>query len=84
MTMDQQYVIPTPQSLDQLAPGCFVKVARGSSSFWVEIDDTDGYAFGGRVHPNYDAEGCPFAEECYVNFNRNEITHLGCDRYCYC
>ena len=82
--MDQEYVIPTPQSLDQLGPGCFVKVERANGSFWVEIDNTDGYAFAGWVHPNYDAEHCPFKEQRHVSFSRYEITRLGCDRYCYC
>jgi len=82
--MELEYVVPTPQSLDQLGPGCFVKVERGNKSFWVEIDDTDGYKFAGWVHPNYDAEDCPYVEMCHVSFNRNEISRLGCDHYCYC
>lgn len=82
--MDREYVIATPQSLDHLGPGCFVKVEQNSKSFWVEIDDTDGCTFAGWVHPNYDAEDCPYRDACHVCFSRNEITHLGCDRYCYC
>jgi len=82
--MDQEYVIPTPQALDHLGPGCFVKVEQSDGSFWVELDDTDGDMMGGWVHPNFDAHECPYTHECHVYFKRGEITHLGCDRYCYC
>lgn len=82
--MDQEFVIPTEKLLDNLGPGCFVQVDQGKGAFWVEIDDTDGYLFGGRVHPGLGGVECPFHAECQVLFSRNEICRLGCDRYCFC
>lgn len=82
--MDQDFVIPTDRLLDNLGPGCFVKVDQNNGSFWVEVDDTDGYLFGGCVHPNLSGVECPYHQERRVFFNRDEITRLGCDRYCFC
>lgn len=82
--MEQGFVVPTENLLDNLGPGCFVQVDQGNGAFWVEIDDTDGHIFGGRVHPNLGGEECPFVTECQVLFNRDEICRLGCDRYCFC
>ena len=80
----QEFVIPTDNLLDNLGPGCFVQVDQGNGAFWVEIKNTDGYFFGGRVHPNLGDVECPFYKECDVSFNREEIALLGCDRYCFC
>ncbi|WP_455208442.1 hypothetical protein [Kaarinaea lacus] len=82
--LHQEFVVPTDNLLDNLGPGCFVQVDQGNGAFWVEINDTDGYIFGGRVHPQLSGPDCPFHKECDVNFNREEISLLGCDRYCFC
>jgi hypothetical protein len=80
----QDFVIPTDNLLDNLGPGCFVQVDQGNGAFWVEINDTDGDFFGGRVHPQLSGPDCPFHKECDVNFSRDDISLLGCDRYCFC
>lgn len=80
----QDFVIPTDNLLNNLGPGCFVQVDQGNGAFWVEINDTDGDVFGGRVHPQLSGPDCPFYKECDVNFSRDEISLLGCDRYCFC
>jgi len=82
--MNHEFVIPTENLLDNLGPGCFVQVDQGNGSFWVEIEDTDGFIFGGRVHPNLGGVECPYHEERQVHFNRDEIALLGCDKYCFC
>ena len=80
----EEFVIPTDNLLDNLGPGCFVRVDQGNGPFWVEIEDTDGYIFGGRVHPNLGGIECPYHAECEVHFKREEISRLGCDNYCFC
>ena len=80
----QEFVIPTDNLLDNLGPGCFVQVDQGNGPFWVEINDTDGYIFGGRVHPKLGGVECPFYKETDVTFSRDEIALLGCDNYCFC
>lgn len=80
----QQFVKPTENLLDNLGPGCFVRVNQGNGPFWVEIKDGDGYMFGGKVHPQFGGADCPYHSEVNVLFNREEISDLGCDRYCFC
>jgi hypothetical protein len=82
--MDQEFKKPNEDLLDNLGPGCFVKVDQGNGPFWVEVDDIDGYIFGGKVHPKLSGIECPYHKEVNVLFNRSEISRLGCDRYCFC
>ena len=82
--MNQEYVAPTEYLLDNLGPGCFVEINQGKGPFWVEINDTDGFIFGGKVHPRFSGIECPYHQEVDVLFNRSEISHLGCDRFCFC
>jgi len=80
----EEFVKPNERLLDNLGPGCFVKVDQGNGSCWVEIKDTDGYMFGGIVHPRLSGVECPYHKEGNILFNRDEISLLGCDKYCFC
>ena len=84
--LDDEFVTPTENLLDNLGPGCFVLIDQGKdSTFWVEIDDTDGYIFSGRVHSQLSGGiACPYLDQSRVMFKRDEIYRLGCDRYCFC
>jgi len=41
----------TEEDLGHLAPGCFVQVGLGETSYWVEIGLIEGAAISGMMHP---------------------------------
>lgn len=82
--MYSEYVIPTERLLDNLGPGCFVEVEEGDNAVWVEINDTNGEVYWGKVHANLCESACPYDDQETVVFVRDQISHLGCDRYCFC
>ena len=76
----------TEEELSHVAPGCFVRVGSGETSYWVEIGQIEGGTISGMVHPELSTSLCVIDHDsCEVaRFNRNQITALGCDRYCWC
>lgn len=76
----------TEEDLGHLAPGCFVQVGLGDASYWVEIGRIEGDTISGMVHPELSTSLCLIDHDsCEVaRFNRDQITALGCDRYCWC
>lgn len=83
---DEGFVQPTPEKLAGLGRGCFVKVREADGCFWVEITEGGSGRFNGIVHHELKSPCCkprpgmgPAAE-----IRSEEITALGCDRYCFC
>lgn len=76
----------TDEDLAHLVPGCFVQVGSGEEAYWVEIGQIDGAMISGMVHPELSSFLCLVDHDsCEIaRFNRNQITALGCDRYCWC
>ena len=76
----------TEDDLAHLAPGCFVQVGCGDSAYWVEIGQIDGVMYSGMVHPELSSFLCLVDHDsCEIaRFTRNQITALGCGRYCWC
>jgi len=76
----------TEEDLSHLAPGCFVQVGLGEASYWVEIGRIEGVTISGIVHPELTSSLCLIDHgSCEVaRFSRDQITALGCDRYCWC
>ena len=76
----------TEQDLGHLAPGCFVQVGLGEASYWVEIGRIEGATISGMVHPELSTSLCLIDHgSCEVaRFSSDQITALGCDRYCWC
>lgn len=76
----------TEDDLSHLAPGCFVQVGLGETSYWVEIGLVEGATISGMVHPELSSSLCLIDHDsCEVaRFSRDQITALGCDRYCWC
>lgn len=76
----------TEEDLGHLAPGCFVQVGMGESSYWVEIGMIEGVSISGIVHPELSSSLCliEHGSSEIVRFSRDQITALGCDRYCWC
>jgi hypothetical protein len=74
------------EELGHLAPGCFVQVGFGDSSYWVEVGQIEGGTISGIVHPELSSTLCVINHDsCEIaRFSREQITALGCDRYCWC
>jgi len=80
------FVAITDANLARLAKGCFVRVGMGEDACWVEIHYIDGDRLIGAVHPELSVVPGPVHDEyCAIASIRHEqITALGCDRYCFC
>jgi hypothetical protein len=76
----------TEEDLSHLAPGCFVQVGLGEASYWVEIGQIEDATISGIVHPELSSSLCLIDHDsCEVaHFSCDQITALGCDRYCWC
>jgi hypothetical protein len=76
----------TEEDLGHLAPGCFVQVGLGDAAYWVEIGLIEGGTISGMVHPELSGVLCLIDHDsCEIaRFSRDQITALGCDRYCWC
>jgi hypothetical protein len=84
--INQGFPAITEEDLGHLAPGCFVQVGLGEDSYWVEIGMIEGDTISGMVHPELSGSLCLIDHDsCEVaRFSRDQITALGCDRYCWC
>jgi len=76
----------TGEDLGHLVPGCFVQVGLGDASYWVESGLSEGNTISGMVHPELSGTLCIIDHDsCEIaRFSRDQITALGCDRYCWC
>jgi len=76
----------TEEELSHLAPGCFVQVGFGDTSYWVEIGQIEGATISGMLHPELSSSLCLIDHNsCEIaRFSRDQITALGCNRYCWC
>ncbi len=83
---NKEFSVVTGEDLDHLVPGCFVQVGSGATSYWVEIGQIDGTTISGIVHPELSGTLCVINHDsCEIaRFSRDQITALGCDRYCWC
>ena len=83
---NQGFPAVTEEDLGHLAPGCFVQVGLGEASYWAEIGQIEGVTISGMVHPELSSFLCLIGHDsCEVaRFSRDQITALGCDRYCWC
>ena len=91
------YQQPTAERLAGLGEGCFVQIHRNGQSEWIEISRTEDDVLIGIVQPalstplpmavgadtnNTGNQPPAVAEE--LRFRKEQITALGCDRYCFC
>ena len=92
---DDNFEQPTAERLAGLGPGCFVQIQRNGRCDWIEITRTEGDEFVGTMHPmlstplpantsenSTSADGQTINKE--VRLRKEQITALGCDRYCVC
>ena len=82
------FEVPTNDKLDNLGPGCFVqKTDECGSCCWVElVSSSDNGSYEAIAHPalTRGAVNEGIIEGDKVTVLRNQITALGCDRYCFC
>jgi hypothetical protein len=63
-----------------------VQFGCGETSCWVEISRIEGDTISGRLHHELSNAACLVQHEYgeVASFGRDQITSLGCDRYCWC
>jgi len=86
--MCEEFVVPTTDLIANLGPGCYVQILDNNDLFWVEIETVCDSEYKGRVHPKLNTGlntgYCPFGDDNLVLFCKEQITLLGCDRFCFC
>lgn len=88
---------PTAELLAGLGAGCFVQIQRNTQhnieTGWVEITRTEGDELIGILHPELSSASVTSSTSTEeqtqttkneIRLRREEITALGCDRYCFC
>lgn len=81
------YVVPDSENIQNLAPGCFVRIKKQSENIWVEITEGEGGRFRGIAHPELTGTAAAeslSAEDRTVVLEARQINALGCERFCYC
>jgi len=80
------FVAPTEELLNNLGPGCFIRVRDGENCFWAEISSVEGGEYTGIIHRELATPKCQAksATADTETFSREQIVALGCDRYCCC
>ena len=83
--LEDGFVEPTEEKLNNLGPGCFVQVENHGSCCWVEIMAVSNTGYEAKAYPALsdgpNTEQLPCSD---MLIQRNQITALGCDRYCFC
>ena len=83
--VEDGFMAATDDNLAHLSEGCFVRVGTGESAYWVELQHIDGERLRGTLHPELSvAPGVPRDASDVVSIRREQITALGCNRYCSC
>ena len=81
------YMLPTEEKLNEIGPGCFVQFKDLSSLYcWLEVISLDNTGFNCIARPALtpSASNQDISEGDRIFVNRDQITALGCERYCYC
>jgi hypothetical protein len=83
---DRNFAAPTEPLLNNIGPGCFIKVRDGKNCFWAEISSVNEGVFTGVVRSALATPKCqPKPSNTGIEiFAREQIVALGCDRYCWC
>jgi hypothetical protein len=77
------FVEPTIEKLDNLGPGCFVHVNDNGVCCWAELKSAEcDKGYRAVLHPALSGDQRQAGTEVVVR--REQITALGCDRYCVC
>jgi hypothetical protein len=84
--MNEIFPVPTQEQLENLGAGCFVRILNHADCYWVEIDGEEGGLLTGVIHPELASSDCECSHEANerVQFSRDQVKYVGCDRYCFC
>ncbi|MDH5328091.1 MAG: hypothetical protein OEZ68_19410 [Gammaproteobacteria bacterium] len=84
--MNERFPKPTELQLENLGSGCFVQINDAQTCYWVEIDGEDEGKLTGMTHPELGDEQCRACESkpSRVQFSRDQVKYVGCDRFCFC
>lgn len=76
----------TPDKLDSIGVGCFVRVRQDGGCYWAEITGIRENGYTGTIHRELASDACkpPARVGDEVSFRREEINLVGCDNYCWC
>lgn len=75
----------TPEEMDHVGPGCFVKVGDGQVTFWAQVKTINGDQLGGSVLEIVERNALSnIAAGSHVRFKHQHIVELGCDYLCFC
>lgn len=86
-SVDDGFVKPTEVLLDDVGSGCFVqKLERDGSRYWVEITSVGVTGYEGIAHPALinDSDASVVTEGNLCTVERDQITALGCGKFCFC
>ena len=87
ISVDDGFVKPTQILLANLGPGCFVqKTESCGDSYWVEITSIGDSEYKCIAHPSLimNAGEGVVSEGDLGTVRPEQITALGCDRFCFC
>jgi hypothetical protein len=85
--VDYGFVEPTQMLLDDLGPGCFVQKMESSGAlYWVEITSIGNFGYECIAHPTLvnNTDVSVVSDGDLGTVRREQITALGCDRFCFC
>lgn len=75
----------TKSELDNLGPGCYVKIKSAQGCCWAEIAEVQGKECVARVHNELSDEQDGLCKDNpLIHFDKAQIVDLGCDNYCWC
>lgn len=87
---------PTADRLACLGAGCFVQIPHNGQCVWVELTRKEDDEYVGILHPELSTSQAATptvvtttdkqfpSDNQEVHLRTQQITALGCDRYCFC
>lgn len=84
---NEDFTVPNQSQLNNLMEGCFVRVHDDKDYYWVEIDEVDkSGSLAGIIQAKLEGNtgSDHLNDQSRVCFTRDQVTHVGCDRFCFC
>ena len=83
---DKESAPLSAEDLGHVVPGCFVQFGTHGMCCWLEINRVEGDNISGKLRPELSDPICviEYYHHDVICIRRDEITAMGCDRYCWC